>query len=140
MGQVLYDLRVPTMVINPDASSTEQLTRHIVGQVINSIAARDWTSLAACVAPDIVYWRPGTGDRIDGAEAYVAEWQRFVEQTSSLSYRPHTVLVEGETAMVEATAEGTYADGSPLQFSLVTVMRISGGRLAEEREYIVPRS
>jgi ketosteroid isomerase-like protein len=128
------------MVMNPDETSAEMMTRHVVGQVINSIAARDWNALAACVAPEIVYWRPGTHDRIDGAQAYVAEWQRFVESTSSLAYRPHTVLVDGETAMVEATAEGVYAaSGDPLHFSMVTVMRIAGGRLVEEREYIVPR-
>ena len=128
------------MVLDSDATSAELVTRHVVGQVINAIAARDWTSLAACVAPDIIYWRPGTHDRVDGAQAYVAEWQRFVESTSQLDYRPHTVLVQGETAMVEATAEGTYASGEPLQFSMVTVMRVAGGRLAEEREYIVPRA
>lgn len=128
------------MVMHPDETSTDLMTRHVVGQVINSIAARDWTSLAACVAPDIIYWRPGTRDRIDGADAYVAEWQRFVESTSRLEYRPHTVLVQGDTAMVEATAEGQYAEsGEPLHFSMVTVMRVAGGRLAEEREYIVPR-
>jgi ketosteroid isomerase-like protein len=128
------------MVMDPEAATDELVTRHVVGQVINSIAARDWTSLAACVAPDIVYWRPGTRDRIDGAESYVAEWQRFVESTSRLEYRPHTVLVQGDTAMVEASADGQYDSGEPLQFSMVTVMRIAGGRLAEEREYIVPRS
>jgi ketosteroid isomerase-like protein len=128
------------MVMDPEAATDELVTRHVVGQVINSIAARDWTSLAACVAPDIVYWRPGTRDRIDGAEAYVAEWQRFVESTSSLDYRPHTVLVQGDTAMVEASADGQFATGEPLHFSMVTVMRIAGGRLAEEREYIVPRA
>ena len=128
------------MVMNPTETSADLMTRHVVGQVINSIAARDWTALAACVAPEIIYWRPGTRDRIDGAEAYVAEWQRFVEQTSHLEYRPHTVLVQGETAMVEATAEGTYAaSGEPLHFSMVTVMRIADGRVVEEREYIVPR-
>lgn len=128
------------MVMNPDETSADLMTRHVVGQVINSIAARDWTALAACVAPEIIYWRPGTRDRIDGAEAYVAEWQRFVESTSRLEYRPHTVLVQGDQAMVEATAEGTYADGEePLHFSMVTVMRIADGRLVEEREYIVPR-
>lgn len=126
--------------MNPDETSSELMTRHVVGQVINSIAARDWTSLAACVSPQIIYWRPGTRDRIDGADAYVAEWRRFMESTSSLAYRPHTVLVEGDTAMVEATAEGTYADsGAPLHFSMVAVMRVAGGRLVEEREYIVPR-
>jgi ketosteroid isomerase-like protein len=128
------------MVKNPDATTAELMTRHVVGQVINSIAARDWTSLAACVAPDVVYWRPGTRDRIDGAHAYVGEWRTFVESTSRLDYRPHTVIVQGETAMIEATAEGEYATGEPLQFSMVTVMRIAGGRLAEEREYIVPRA
>lgn len=128
------------MVRDSDATSAELVTRHVVGQVINAIAAGDWTSLAACVAPDIIYWRPGTHDRIDGAPAYVAEWQRFRETTSQLEYRPHTVIVDGETAMVEATAEGRYASGEPLHFSMVTVMRVVGGRLAEEREYIVPRS
>lgn len=130
---------VPTMTMDPQVNSAELATRHVVGQVVNSIAARDWTSLHACVAPDIIYWRPGTNDRVDGAEAYVAEWQRFVAQTSRLDYRPHTVVVQGETAVIEATAEGEYADGSPLQFSMVTMMRVAGGRLAEEREYIVPR-
>ncbi|MCW2960539.1 MAG: SnoaL-like domain [Thermoleophilia bacterium] len=128
------------MTMDPDVSSAELVTRHVVGQVINSIAARDWTSLNACVSPDIVYWRPGTNDRVDGAQGYVAEWQRFVESTSRLDYRPHTVIVQGDTAMVEATAEGVYATGEPLHFSMVTIMRIEGGRLAEEREYIVPRS
>ncbi len=128
------------MVMNPDETSTDLMTRHVVGQVINAIAARDWTSLAACVAPDVIYWRPGTRDRIDGADAYVSEWRSFVDSTSDLSYRPHTVLVQGDTAMVEATAEGTWsASGEPLHFSMVTVMRIAGGRLVEEREYIVPR-
>ncbi|MCB0880298.1 MAG: nuclear transport factor 2 family protein [Thermoleophilia bacterium] len=126
--------------MNPDETSAELMTRHVVGQVINSIAAQDWTSLAACVAPEIIYWRPGTRDRIDGADAYVKEWKRFADSTSNLSYRPHTVLVDGETAMVEATAEGTWSQsGEPLHFSMVTVMRISDGRLVEEREYIVPR-
>src|SRR6476619_4629049 len=97
------------MTMDPTESSTELVTRHVVGQVINSIAARDWTSLAACVAADMVYWRPGTNDRVDGAKAYVDEWQRFVASTSRLDYRPHTVLVDGDTAMVEATAEGVYA-------------------------------
>lgn len=123
-----------------DVTSAELVTRHVVGQVINAIAARDWTSLAACVSPDIVYWRPGTRDRVDGADAYVAEWRRFTEATSRLEYRPHTVLVQGDTAMVEASADGEYATGAPLDFSMVSIMRISGGRLAEEREYIVPRS
>ena len=127
------------MTMDPTATSTEQATRHVVGQVVNSIAARDWMSLAACVAPDIVYWRPGTQDRVDGASSYVAEWQRFVDQTSDLHYRPHTVVVQADTAVIEATAEGTYADGTPLHFSMVTLMRVAGGRLVEEREYIVPR-
>lgn len=128
------------MVMHPDETSDELMTRHVVGQVINSIAQRDWAALTACVAPDIIYWRPGTRDRIDGAHAYVAEWQRFVESTSSLDYRPHTVLVQGDTAMVEATAQGSYAaSGEALHFSMVTVMRVQGGRLVEEREYIVPR-
>ena len=127
------------MTMHPDETSAELVTRHVVGQVINSIAARDWTSLAACVAPEIIYWRPGTRDRIDGAQAYVAEWQRFMASTSRLDYRPHTVIVDGEQAMIEATAEGEYASGEPLHFSMVTVMRIAGGRLVEEREYIVPR-
>jgi len=130
---------VSTTSMDTGVTATGLVTRHVVGQVINSIAARDWSSLAACVAPDIVYWRPGTRDRVDGSQAYAAEWQRFVDGTSRLEYRPHTVLVDGETAMVEATAEGEYADGSPLEFSMVTVMRVSGGRLVEEREYIVPR-
>lgn len=127
------------MMMDPQAQAAELATRHVVGQVVNSIAARDWSSLYACVAPDIIYWRPGTRDRVDGAEAYVAEWQRFVAQTSRLEYRPHTVVVQGTTAVVEATAEGAYSDGSPLNFSMVTMMRVEGGRLAEEREYIVAR-
>lgn len=128
------------MVMDHDQTGAEPMTRHVVGQVINSIAQRDWAALAACVAPEVIYWRPGTRDRIDGAHAYVSEWQRFVASTSHLTYRPHTVLVQGDTAMVEATAEGTWAEsGEPLHFSMVTVMRIEGGRLAEEREYIVPR-
>jgi ketosteroid isomerase-like protein len=130
---------VPTMTMDSTDVSTELVTRHVVGQVINSIAARDWISLAACVSPNIVYWRPGTRDRIDGSDAYVAEWRRFVEATSRLDYRPHTVIVQGDTAMVEATAEGEYASGEPLHFSMVTILRIGGGRLVEEREYIVPR-
>lgn len=121
-------------------AALSQATRHVVGQVVNSIASRDWQSLISVVAPNIVYWRPGTKDRVDGAEGYVAEWRTFVESTSQLNYRPHTVLVEGDTAMVEATAEGVYASGEPLCFSLVTVMRVEHGRLAEEREYIVPRA
>lgn len=116
------------------------VTRHVIGQVVNSIVARDWASLEASIAPDVLYWRPGTGDRIDGAEAYVSEWRRFVEAAAELEYRPHTVLVQGDTAMVEASAEGRYEDGSRLAFSVVSVMRVAGGRMVEEREYIVPRA
>jgi len=127
------------MTMDTDSISIDLVTRHVVGQVINSIAARDWVSLEACVAPDVIYWRPGTRDRIDGAAQYVEEWRRFVQSTSRLEYRPHTVIVQGDVAMVEATADGQYADGTPLAFSMVTVMRVAGGRLSEEREYIVAR-
>ncbi len=120
--------------------SPETVTRHVVGQVINSILTRDWVSLEACVDPAIVYWRPGTGDRIDGVSEYIGQWRLFLEGDSELTYRPHTVIVDGETAMIEATAEGRQGDGMPIDYSMVTVMRIAGGRLVEEREYIVPRS
>ncbi|MBC7645419.1 MAG: nuclear transport factor 2 family protein [Thermoleophilia bacterium] len=129
-----------TMVMDTTQTPTDAITRHVVGQVINAIAARDWDSLELTVAADMVYWRPGTSDRVDGATGYVAQWRRFVEETSELSYRPHTVMVQGDTAMVEATAEGRWKDGSRLNYSLVTVMRVAGGRLVEEREYIVPRT
>lgn len=128
------------MVMDTESLATDLVTRHIVGQVINAIAARDWDALAMCVHPDIVYWRPGTTDRVDGVVAYVLEWRRFVESAADLTYRPHTVLVQGDTAMVEATAGGTLADGSALDYSMVTVMRVVGGKLIEEREYIVPRA
>lgn len=128
------------MVMDTESVPVDIVTRHIVGQVINAIAARDWDALAACVDANIVYWRPGTNDRIDGVVSYVREWRSFIEQAARLDYRPHTVLVQGDTAMVEATAQGTMEDGSPLDFSMITVMRIAGGKLAEEREYIVPRT
>jgi ketosteroid isomerase-like protein len=109
-----------------------------VGLVVNAIAARDWATLATAVSPDIVYWRPGTGDRVDGAEAYVTAWRTFLESSQQLVYRPHTVLVDGDTAMVEATAEWRDSTAHPRRYSLVTVMRVGGGKLVEEREYIVP--
>jgi len=131
---------VTTMVMDTTQTPIDAITRHVVGQVINAIAARDWDSLELTVAADMVYWRPGTSDRVDGAAGYVKQWRSFVEETSELSYRPHTVMVQGDTAMVEATAEGRWKDGSDLNYSLVTVMRVAAGRLVEEREYIVPRT
>lgn len=122
------------------SSSADLVTRHVVGQVVNAIAARDWESLEAVVHPEIVYWRPGTGDRVDGAAGYVREWRKFLESAQQLVYRPHTVLVQGDTAMVEATAEWKLANGEQARYSMVTVMRIAGGRLVEEREYIVPNT
>jgi ketosteroid isomerase-like protein len=128
------------MVMDTQPISQELVTRHVVGQVVNAIAAGDWDALAVCVAPDMVYWRPGTGDRVDGMVGYVEEWRSFVASTAALQYRPHTVLVQGDTAMVEATAEGRFVDGTPLRYSMVSVLRVAGGRLVEEREYIVPAS
>lgn len=124
--------------MNNETLPAEVVTRHVVGQVINAIAAQDWESLLLSIDPAIVYWRPGTNDRIDGADAYVAEWRGFVQQTATLQYRPHTVMVDGEHALVEATAEGVLPDGSMMLFSMVSVMRVAHGRLVEEREYIVP--
>lgn len=129
---------VPTMTMDTAPISAEAMTRHVVGQVINAIAAQDWDALTVCVDPAIVYWRPGTRDRVDGVVDYVQEWRAFVRSAARLHYRPHTVIVQGDTAMVEATAEGVMADGSMLLFSMVSVMRVTGGRLVEEREYIVP--
>jgi len=128
------------MIMDTDQLATDLVTRNVVGQVINAIASRDWETLAACVAPDVVYWRPGTSDRVDGVRGYVSEWRSFVERTADLRYRPHTVLVQGDTAMVEATAEWTEPTGAPVVYSMVTIMKVVGGRLAEEREYIVPRT
>jgi ketosteroid isomerase-like protein len=128
------------MVMDTQQVTVDVVTRHVVGQVINAIAAHDWDALAMAVDANIVYWRPGTRDRVDGVVAYVEEWRDFASRTSQLIYRPHTVLVQGDTAMVEATAEGRWLDGSPLNYSLVTVMRIAGGKLVEEREYIVPKT
>lgn len=128
------------MVMDTQPISTDVVTRHVVGQVINAIAAQDWDALAICVDPNVIYWRPGTADRVDGVVQYVQEWRRFVESTSRLNYRPHTVIAQGDTAMIEATAEGAMHDGTPIQFSMVSVMRVAAGRLVEEREYIVPAS
>jgi ketosteroid isomerase-like protein len=128
------------MVMDTQQVTVDVVTRHVVGQVINAISAEDWDALALAVDPAIVYWRPGTADRIDGVAAYVEEWRTFVRTTARLEYRPHTVLVQGDTAMVEASAEGTWLDGTPLNYSVVSVMRVAGGKLCEEREYIVPRT
>lgn len=126
--------------MDTEAVPADIVTRHIVGQVINAIAAQDWDALATCVDNDIIYWRPGTNDRIDGVVSYIQEWRNFVAQSARLNFRPHTVLVQGDTAMVEATAEGIMPDGSMLLYSLVSVMRVANGRLVEEREYLVPSS
>ncbi len=125
-----------------DTSSLSQdlVTRHVVGRIINAIAAGDWDALAANVHQDMIYWRPGTLDRIDGAEKYVDQWRALFHGEGWLEYRAHTVLVQGDTAMVEATAEGRLPDGTEATYSLVTVMRIDDGLLVEEREYIVPRT
>jgi ketosteroid isomerase-like protein len=128
------------MVMDTTAHTADTVTRHVVGQVVNAIAARDWESLSRVVDDTVIYWRPGTADRVDGARAYIAEWKAFMQKTASISYRPHTVLVEGDTAMVEATAEGTWQSGAPLHYSLVSVLRVANGKLVEEREYIVPRT
>jgi hypothetical protein len=48
------------------------------------------------------------------------------------------VIVEGDTAMVEASAEWRDVNAEARRYSLVTVMRVAGGKLVEEREYIVP--
>jgi len=128
------------MFMDTTAQTADTVTRHVVGQVVNAIASRDWDSLARVVDDAVIYWRPGTSDRVDGAGAYIAEWKSFMQKTASISYRPHTVLVEGDTAMVEATAEGTWQNGSPLHYSLVSVLRVANGKLVEEREYIVPRT
>lgn len=128
------------MVMDTDSVPADIVTRHIVGQVINAIAANDWDALAACVDPAMIYWRPGTNDRIDGVTDYVQEWRNFFASSGTLRYRPHTVLVQGDTAMVEASADGVLTDGSEISFSLVSVMRVAHGRLVEEREYLVPTS
>jgi ketosteroid isomerase-like protein len=129
---------MPTMVMDTDSLSADVVTRSVVGQVVNAIAAGDWNALAVCVAADVVYWRPGTGDRIDGVVEYVEEWRRFVrEDTTRLSYRPHSVTVQGDTGVVEASVEGALPDGTPVNYSMVSVMRVTGGKLVEEREYIV---
>lgn len=124
----------------PATSSTEATTRQVASMVVNSIAARNWDALYLSLAPDMVYWRPGTYDRLDGAEAYVNEWRRFAGGAANLRYRPHSVIVEGDRAVVEASADGHLPDGSEMSFSMVSIMRVANGRLAEEREYIVPRT
>ena len=130
---------MPTMVMEPSESlSAEVVTRSVVGQVVNAIAAADWNALAVCVAADVIYWRPGTGDRIDGVVEYVEEWRRFVrDDASRLRYRPHSVIVQGDTGVVEASVDGELPDGTVVSYSMVSVMRIASGKLVEEREYIV---
>lgn len=127
-----------TMVMDTDSLPAEVLTRSVVGQVVNAIAAGDWNALAVCVDADVVYWRPGTGDRIDGVVEYVEEWRRFVrDDASGLHYRPHSVTVQGDTGVVEASVDGVLTDGTPVSYSMVSVMRVADGKLVEEREYIV---
>lgn len=125
------------MVMDTDSIPGDLVTRHVVGQLINAIAAGDWKSLAVCVDPAVVYWRPGTQDRVDGVDAYVSQWKQY-RSGGNLVYRPHTVMVQGDTAMVEASASGCLANGTEFNYSLVSIMRVAGGRLVEEREYIVP--
>lgn len=129
-----------TTTLETDMSALESVTRHVVGQVIRAITSHDWEALAACVAPNIVYWRPGTGDRVDGAHGYLQEWQRFVGTAAKLRYLPHTFLIQGDTAMVEASAEGQGSNGKPFSFMIVSIMRVADGRVVEEREYIVPNT
>lgn len=126
--------------MDTEAISADIVTRQVAGQVVNAIATRDWQALAACVDRNVIYWRPGTNDRVDGVERYIDEWRRFANGAARLHYRPHTVIVQGDTAVIEASAEGVAPDGSLLAFSMVSVMRVAHGMLAEEREYIVPAS
>jgi len=107
---------------------------HLVG----AIQRQDWEALAACLGPQVRYTPHGAPPRfirpVAGRDAYLEQF-RWLWSLRGAALTPLAVLVDGETAAAEWTAEWP-ARGGRVRRRGTTIMRFQAGLLVQEDEYM----
>jgi steroid delta-isomerase-like uncharacterized protein len=114
---------------------------------IDAFNAGDWQRFKAPLAPDTVYYEPGTQRRVQGPEQTVQANQAWRQAFPDARGTVDNALVSGDTAVLEITWEGTQRgplnsptgtippSGKRIKLPAVQVVRIQGNKVKETRHY-----
>jgi ketosteroid isomerase-like protein len=102
---------------------------------LRAIAAQDWITVEACVAPDVVRLGP-FGDDVGGSGAYLALLQRTMPALPGYRLDIDRVTEVGEGRAFVELRETVEVDGTPLLTHECLVFDVVEGRLAQVAIYI----
>jgi uncharacterized protein (TIGR02246 family) len=117
-------------------------TRDNINNYMNAIRAGDEAALRDAFHPDATWWLPGDlpiSKTWRGRDAILGEFlgavmSRFDGET--MRFTTHTVVVDGDRAVLEWTVEGMTVDGNPYKNDYLAVFEYRDGRIAAVREYM----
>ena len=114
---------------------------------VEGFGAGDWDRQRALSTPDVVYYEPATGRRVEGVEEFIRVGQAWKAAFPDARGTITNALASGETAVLEITWEGSQtgdletangtipATGRRVTFPAVQIVEVAGGKVRETRHY-----
>jgi ketosteroid isomerase-like protein len=102
---------------------------------LRAVAAQDWATVEACVAPDVVRLGP-FGDDVEGRGPYVELLQRTMPALPGYRLDIDTVTEDGEGRVFVELRETVVIDGTPLLTHECLVLDVARGAVVRVAIYI----
>lgn len=107
------------------ASTSDETARGLIERFWQAMQANDWKAAAAVMSPDCVIDWPCSGERIVGPGNYAAIQERYPSATGAWRFDVHRIVVEGDTAVSEATVTDGEQSARVVAFATVVNDRIA---------------
>ncbi len=121
--------------------STEE-NKALYRRYYEALSQRDYARLDDLIAPTFVYHAPGIPDLPPGPEAFKQLVSGYVAAFPDMRLTIEDVIAEGDKVAARLTYRGTHqgefqgiaSTGKQIRMSSIDVVRIAGGKIAEEWE------
>jgi ketosteroid isomerase-like protein len=108
----------------------------VVRCYLDTMVARDWAGLVACLHPDIVRLGP-YGDDYHGTDAYVPFLRATIESLEGYLMRVDRVVATGASVVLAELSETVTIDGAALETPEALVFDLApDGRIARVAIYL----
>ena len=94
-------------------------TRRVIDAFWAAMRANDWIRAAECFVEDIAVVWPCSGELIVGRHDYAELQAAYPSTTGSWTFDIHRIVVDGQTAVSEATASDGQQSARVIAFSMV---------------------